>query len=201
MASEERTRPALLAGLTALALVLGAWWWRSAAPSVDPATAASRPPAGADQVPSGWAVDPATGDARPAPNPAVVEIDPRSGRVVTEPDRSVVIHVEGDGGTLQGQVSHVVWRETSLLTPGGQPVVRQANPSQGDEYRMSVSCSGDGMLGVSVSGTGADDLDRVVDCGGRLDVSIVGGSGAPVRVRFSALRDEVELDARLEALY
>ncbi|WP_174534065.1 hypothetical protein [Micromonospora chalcea] len=199
MASEERDGRALLAGLTVLALLLGSAWWRSAAPQPGPATSAA--PASADLAPRNWRVDPSTGEARPVPRPgrdAVSDIRrvPRA-----EPGRSVVIQVEDDGTTHVLQVSHVVWRERSRLTPGGPPVVRQVRPTRGDNYRLSVSCAGDGVVVVLVSGLGDDDLRRALRCGGQLDVPVVGGRDELVQMRFVAIRGRAELDARLEALY
>nr|WP_030502848.1 hypothetical protein [Micromonospora purpureochromogenes] len=199
MASEERDGRALLAGLTVLALLLGSAWWQSAAPQPGPATSAA--PASADLAPRNWRVDPSTGEARPVPRAGrEVALDNR--RVPrAEPDRSVVIQVEDDGTTRVLQVSHVVWRERSRLTPGGPAVVRQVRPTRGDNYRLSVSCAGDGLVAVLVSGIGDDEFRRALRCGGQLDVPVVGGSGELVQMRFVAIRGRADLDARLEALY
>ncbi len=199
MASEERDGRALLAGLTVLALLLGSAWWRSAAPQPGPATSAA--PASVDLAPRNWRVDPSTGEARPVPRAGrEAALDNR--RVPrAEPDRSVVIRVEDDGTTRLLQVSHVVWRERSRLTPGGPPVVRQVRPTRGDNYRLSVSCAGDGLVVVLVSGLGDDEFRRALRCGGQLDVPVGGGSGELVQMRFVAIRGRADLDARLEALY
>ncbi|SCG75726.1 hypothetical protein [Micromonospora humi] len=199
MASEERIRSAMLVGLTVLALTLGAWWWRSTAPWLG-ATGGSTTE---DLVRSRVEVEGAVGEAPPAGrDPAVVAVDPDTGEVGPGPDRSVIIHVDPDGSTRPLEVSHVVWRETSRLTPGAPAVVRQANPSSGDTYRLSVRCSGAGAaVALRVAGAGAGDTERVLSCGSRLDIPLLEGSGAPVLVRFEPLRGEAELDARLEALY
>ncbi|MFG1675614.1 hypothetical protein [Micromonospora sp. NPDC049282] len=201
MASEERIRSAVLVGLTVLALALGAWWWRSTAPWLGTVPG----PTSDDLVRSRVEVDGAAGQVPPGQptgrDPLVVGVDPGSGELASGPDRSVVIHVDPDGAARPLEVSHVVWRETSRLTPGGPPVVRQANPSSGDTYRLSVRCSADGAVSVRVTGAGAGDVERVLNCGGRLDVPLMEGTGAPVLVRFAPLRGETELDARLEALY
>ncbi|MEV5631665.1 hypothetical protein [Micromonospora tulbaghiae] len=200
MASEERDGRALLTVLTVLSLVAGAAWWRSAAPEPGAATAVPAPSPSAEPISRTWRVDPSTGDAwpaRPGRDPTL-----RAGRApATEPDRSVVMRVEADGTARVLQVSHVVWRETSALTPGGPPVVRQVNPSRGDDYRLSVSCSGDGAVAVQLSGAGSGDARRFLRCGGRLELPLLGGTGAPVLVRFTGVRGRAELDARLEALY
>lgn len=188
----------MLVGLTVLALALGAWWWRSTAPWLGTIPG----PTTDDLVRSRVEVDGAAGQGPPTGrDPSVVAVDPGTGEVRSGPDRSVVIHVGPDGAARPLEASHVVWRETSRLSPGGPPVVRQANPSSGDIYRLSARCSGDGVVAVRVTGTGDDQVERVLNCGGRLDVPLLEGTGAPVRVRFAPVRGEVELDARLEALY
>ncbi|MEU8338480.1 hypothetical protein [Micromonospora tulbaghiae] len=200
MASEERDGRVLLAVLTVLALAAGAAWWRSAAPEPGAVTAVPVPPPSAEPIARTWRVDPSTGDAwpaRPGRDPTARALRAPA----TAPDRSVVIRVEDDGTSHVLQVSHVVWRETSALTPGGPPVVRQVNPSRGDDYRLTVSCSGDGAVAVQLSGAGSGDARRFLRCGGRLELPLLGGTGAPVLVRFTAVRGRAELDARLEALY
>ncbi|GAB3074847.1 hypothetical protein [Micromonospora schwarzwaldensis] len=201
MASEERFRAAMLVGLTVSALALGAWWWRSATPWLDTTVG----PSADDRVRSRVDLDARTAPVLPEQpvgrGSVVVEVDPRTGEVRPGPGRPVVVDVEPDGGTRQGDVSHVVWRETSRLMPGGPPVVRQANPSRDDGYRLSVSCSGDGAVSMTVTGAGSNGVERVMGCGDRVSVSLLGGTGAPVWVRFVAVRGEIELDARMEALY
>ena len=201
MASDERDGRVPLAVLTVLALTAGAAWWRWAAPEPGSVTAVSAPPpASAEPIARTWRVDPSTGDAwpsRPGGDPTL-----RARRApATDPDRSVVVRVEPDGASRVLQVSHVVWRETSDLTPDGPPVIRQVNPSRGDDYRLSVSCSGDGSIAVQLSGAGTGDARRLLRCGGRLELPLLGGTGAPVLVRFSGVRGRAELNARLEALY
>ena len=197
MASEERIRRTVLVGLTVLALAVGAWWWRSAAPWLGTTVGSSTDDLARSRVDLGAGVG-STPPERPSPRSRIVaEVDPRTGEVRSP----VVVDVEPDGGTRPGNVSHVVWRETSRLMPGGPPVVRQANPAPGDEYRLSVGCEGDGAVSMRVAGAGADGVERVLSCGGQVTVVFLDGTGAPVYVRFAALRGEVELNARLEALY
>ncbi|WFE37176.1 hypothetical protein [Micromonospora sp. WMMD998] len=200
MASEERIRRALLAGLTVLALALGAWWWRFTAPALD-----STPGRSTDGiVQSRVDLDAETGEVlpgRPAGSDPLVGVDPRSLLESSDPDRSVVIRVNPEGAARPVRVSHVVWRETSELPADGQPVVRQVTPSPGDMYQLSVGCSGGGAVVVRLTGADSDGLERVRDCDGKLDVLFVEGTGGPVRVWFTALRGEPQLDARLEALY
>ncbi|WFE32492.1 hypothetical protein [Micromonospora sp. WMMD975] len=200
MASEERIRRVLLAGLTVLALAFGAWWWRFTAPAVDPVT--GRP--ADDIVHSRVDLDAATGEVlpgRPAGSDPLVGVVPRAVRDGSDPDRSVVIRVNPDGAARPVRVSHVVWRETSELPADGQPVVRQVTPSPGDTYQLSVGCSGGGAVMMRLTGADSDDLERVHDCDGTFDVFFVEGAGGRVRVWFAALRGEPRLDARLEALY
>ncbi|MEV0001292.1 hypothetical protein AB0H28_03255 [Micromonospora sp. NPDC050980] len=196
MASEERIRSATLVGLTVLALTLGGWWWRSS----EPWLGSTAGPTTDDLVRSRVTVEGPVGQAPPT-DLAPLVVDPGTGEVISRPDSSMVVRVGPDGSTRQLEVSHVVWRETSRLTPGERPVVRQANPSSGDTYRLSARCSGDGAVVVRVTGTGGDDVERVLNCGGLLDVPLLEGTGAPVWVRFAPLRGEAELDARLVALY
>ncbi|MDG4804325.1 hypothetical protein [Micromonospora sp. WMMD980] len=197
MVSEERIRLAALVALTVLAVTLGAWWWRSTAPWLGTTGGATTDDLVRSRVERAFGQDRSTGR-----DPAVVVIDPDTGEVGPGPDRSVVIHVGPDGSARPLEVSHVVWRETSRLTPGAPAVVRQANPSSGDTYRLSVRCSGAGAaVALRVIGTGAGDTERVLSCGARLDIPVLEGTGAPVWVRFEPLRGEAELDARLEALY
>ncbi|MGC4895028.1 hypothetical protein [Micromonospora sp. DT31] len=209
MASEERDGRVLLVGLTVLAVVGGAWWWRSAAPP--PATAvpasgtaasvlALAPSGSTARTPGVWMVDPRTGEARqlsgtrrsmtlrPGAAPSAF---PGRSTIVTAEDRAVL------------RESHVVWRETSRLAVGGRPVVRQVNPSSGDDYRLSVRCSGDGEVAVRVFGAarGARGVEPLLTCGGWLDMPVTGGTGEPVLVRFTAVRGVADLDARLVALY
>ncbi|MEU9513727.1 hypothetical protein [Micromonospora sp. NPDC048169] len=198
MASDERDGRVPLAVLTALALAAGAAWWRAAAPEPGPATAA--PAASAEAFFRTVMVDPPTGVVWPSRPGSDLPPGVRRG-AVTEPERSVVMRVEADGTARVLRMSHVVWRETSSLTPDGPPVVRQVNPSRGDDYRLTVSCSGDGVVAVRLSGAGDGDARRVLRCGGRLELPVLGGTGAPVLVRFSGVRGRAELDARLEALY
>ncbi|MGV9762717.1 hypothetical protein [Micromonospora tulbaghiae] len=200
MASEERDGRVLLSILTVLALVAGAAWWRSAAPQPGAATAAPAPFPSAEPISRTWRVDPSTGDAWPSGPGRDPTLRVRRAPA-TEPDRSVMMRVERDGTARVLQVSHVVWRETSDLTPGAPPVVRQVNPSRGDDYRLSVSCSGDGSIAVQLSGAGTGDAQRVLRCGGRLELPLLGGTGVPVLVRFTGVRGRAELNARLEALY
>ncbi|MBU8857460.1 MULTISPECIES: hypothetical protein [unclassified Micromonospora] len=200
MASDERDGRVPLTVLTVLALGAGAAWWRAAAPEPGAATAVPAPPASVEPIARAWRVDPSTGDAWPARQGGDPTLRARRGPAA-EPDRSVVMRVEANGAARVLQVSHVVWRETSDLTPDGPPVVRQVNPSRGDDYRLTVSCSGDGAVAVQLSGAGSGDARRFLRCGGRLELPLLGGTGAPVLVRFTGVRGRAELDARLEALY
>ena len=205
MASEERIRRALLAGLTVVALAAGAGWWRAAAPELGRPAPEPSPSAAAFLEP-GLRFGP--GDARAR---ATVVVDPQTGRVLdrvvlsgpeADPDAPVVVHEEPDGVARRRDVLFEVWRERSRLRPDGPPVIRRANASDGSRFRLSVSCSGTGAVAVGFTGSADDGTQQVLSCVGPSAVSMVmvSSMGGPLLVRFVALRDQVDLDARLEAL-
>ncbi|MFI7217749.1 hypothetical protein [Micromonospora maritima] len=183
MVSEERTRSALLAGLTVLALAVGAWWWRSAAPVVDPApvagaTVAAEPspatePALSTRV---WIVDPGTGDASPGPDIGSVV----AGGEEVRPDP--------------------LWHDGSHLRAGGM-VERQASSAAGTRLLLSAACRGPGPLTVSWTGTKEDETQLLVDCGGAAVDQPLVAAGGPVTVRFFAGERQLDLDATLAGLY
>ncbi|MET8833722.1 hypothetical protein ABZV78_07385 [Micromonospora sp. NPDC004540] len=189
MASDERIRRALLAGLTVAALAAGAGWWRAAAPEL------GRPAPVPDPTPSTAAFL----------EPGVRVIDPRTGQVLpgpeADPDEPVVLHVEPDGTVERRQVTYEVWRERSHLTPDGAPVTRRANASDAVRFRLTVGCSGPGAVAVGFTGSTDDESEQVMSCvPGTVSILVVSTTGGPLLVRFVALRDRVDLDARLDAL-
>ncbi|MET8909293.1 hypothetical protein [Micromonospora sp. NPDC004551] len=186
MASDERIRGALLAGLTVAALAAGAGWWRAAAPALGRTGPEPAPSTGAFLEPGIRLVDPRTGQVLPGPE--------------ADPDESVVIHEEPGGVARRRAVSHTVWEDQSLLAPAGPPVTRRANASDGAEFLFTVACSGAGALVVRFTGSSMDDTEQVLSCNGPPHVTVVNSRGGPLLVRFVALRDQIELDARLEAL-
>ncbi|MEU4478190.1 hypothetical protein AB0F68_09045 [Micromonospora sp. NPDC023966] len=201
MAPDERMRSAVLAGLTVAALAAGAGWWRAAAPELGRAAPDPAPSTAAFLEP-GIRVD--------AGGPRLrAVVDPQTGQVLdqvvlpgpeADPDEPLVIHEEPDGVVRQRAVRYEVWREKSRLTPGGAPVTRRANASDGSRFLLTVGCSGPGTVAVGFTGSNADESERVVSCDGRTDVTVLDGSGGPLLVRFVALGDRVDLDARLNEL-
>lgn len=184
MTPDERTRRALLAGLTVAALVAGGWWWRAAAPAVDRAEPGP------------------TGSPAAVLEPGFrVTIDDRTGQVLpgpdADPDQRVVIHQAPDGTVRQLDDSQVLWRERSHLRPDGPPVRRQANASDADRVVLTVNCSGAGSVVVGISGAPVAEPERTVSCAGVPEVVVLETGDRPLLVRFAALRDEVDLDARL----
>jgi hypothetical protein len=138
-------------------------------------------------------------------------VDPQTGRLLdqavlpgpeADPDAPVVIHEEPGGVARRREVLYEVWRERSRLTPGGAPVTRWANASDGNQFLLTVSCSGSGAVAVGLTGSSDDGTERVVSCGGptAASISVVGASGGPLLVRFVALRNQVDLDARLDEM-
>ncbi|NES31397.1 hypothetical protein GCE86_23800 [Micromonospora terminaliae] len=187
MASDERIRGALLAGLAVVALVAGAGWWRAAAPVLGRTGPDPAPSTGAFLEPGvRVAVDPATGQVLPGPE--------------ADPDEPVVIEEKPDGVPRWRDVSHTVWREQSRLMPDGAPVTRRANASDGARFLLTVSCSGPGTVFVGFTGSSEDDTEQGLSCGGPADRVVVSARGGPLLVRFAAVRDQVDLDARLDAL-
>ncbi|MET7966860.1 hypothetical protein [Micromonospora sp. NPDC005305] len=187
MAPDERIRRALLAGLTVAALVAGAAWWRAAEPALgrtgpDPAASA-----GAFLQPG-----------------LRVTLDAKTGRVLpgseADPDEPVVIEENPDGAARWRDVSHTVWREQSLLMPDGGPVTRRANASDGARFLLTVSCSGADAVSVGFTGSSEDETELGLSCNGPADRVVVTARGGPLLVRFTAARDQVDLDARLDEL-
>ncbi|GAA3770590.1 hypothetical protein [Micromonospora maritima] len=183
MVSEERTRSAVLAGLTVLALAVGAWWWRSAAPVVDPvpaarATVAAEPSPATDPASSSrvWIVDPGTGDASPGPDIGSV----MAGGEEVRPD------------TLWHDGSHV---------RAGSMVERQTSSTSGARLLLSAACRGPGPLTVSWTGAQEDETQLLVACDGAAVRQPLVAAGGPVTVRFVAGERQLDLDATLAGLY
>ncbi|WP_200210267.1 hypothetical protein [Micromonospora coerulea] len=185
--ADDRWRGGLLAGLAVAALAAGGWWWWQSAPATGPVPAA-------------------VGSAGPteADLDRLVLVSPEDGRVLAgpeaDPDEPLVFHQEpGDpDATL---ISHTVWQDRSQLTPVGPTVVRQTSPSKGDRYLLVVSCTGTGKLVVSFSGSDDDGSDQPVACSGALFTVTLNSAGGPLRVRFTVTAGDVDLDARLAALF
>ncbi|MGW4294553.1 hypothetical protein ACWEH1_16075 [Micromonospora chersina] len=200
MAPDERIRSVLLAGLTVTALAAGAGWWRAAAPELGRPAPAPTPSTGAFLAP-GVRVNP-TG----SPVGLSVVVDARTGRVLeqteVDPDAPVVTHEEPGAATWRGEVLFEVWRERSRLMPDGTPVTRRANASDGNRFLLTVGCSGAGAVVVGFTGSSDDGTEQVLSCGepSAASLVVVSSTGGPLLVRLAALREPVDLDARLQAL-
>lgn len=199
MAPDERIRRALLAGLTVTALAAGAGWWRMAAPALGQAGPRPTPSTDAFLQP-GVRVAP-TG----SPTRLSVVVDAQTGRVLeqaeADPDAPLVVHEEPGGVTRRSEVLFEVWRERSRLRPDAAPVTRRANASDGNRFLLTVSCSGAGAVAVRFTGSSDDGTEQILSCDGpTASMVTVNSMGGPLLVRFAALRDRVDLDARLQAL-
>ncbi|GHJ51428.1 hypothetical protein Nm8I071_07350 [Nonomuraea sp. TT08I-71] len=194
MAADERIRSALLAGLTVTALAAGAGWWRAAAPELGRSAPAPTPSTGAVLEPG-----------------VRVQLDAETGQMLdrvvlsgpeVNPDAPVVIHEEPGGVTGRSQVLFDVWRERSRLTPDGAPVTRRANASDGNRFLLTVTCSGPGAVAVRFTGSSDDGTEQILSCDGPGAASMVtvNSMGGPLLTRFAALREQVDLDAQLQAL-
>ncbi|MGW4153104.1 hypothetical protein ACWEDF_08145 [Micromonospora chersina] len=194
MAPDERIRSVLLAGLTVTALAAGAGWWRAAAPELGRPAPAPTPSTGAFLQPG-----------------VRVQLDAETGemldRVVlsgpeADPNAPVVIHEEPGAATWRGEVLFEVWRERSRLMPDGAPVTRRANASDGNRFLLTVGCSGAGAVVVGFTGSSDDGTEQVLSCGepSAASLVVVSSTGGPLLVRLAALREPVDLDARLQAL-
>ncbi|MEU9828252.1 hypothetical protein [Micromonospora chersina] len=200
MAPDERTRRALLAGLTVTALAAGAVWWRVADPALG--QAGPRPTPSTDVfLHPGARVAPTGSPARLS-----VVVDAQTGRVLeqaeADPDAPLVIHEEPGGVTRRSEVLYEVWRERSRLMPDSAPVTRRANASEGNRFLLTVRCSGGGAVAVGFTGSSDDGTEQVLSCGDppAASVVVVSSTGGPLLVRFAALREQVDLDALLQAL-
>ncbi|MGY0005186.1 hypothetical protein [Micromonospora sp. I033] len=181
MASDERIRSALLAGLTVAALAVGAGWWRAAAPALGRPEPEPTPSTGAFLEPGYRVVDPRTGQVLPGPE--------------ADPDEAVVIHQEPGDSTVT-VVSDVLWHDGSHLRPG-ELVERQVASSAADRYVLTVGCTGGGALTVRWSGAEEDGEDLTMGCASGPVIRLLTADGGPLLVRFTVTGAEVDLDARL----
>ncbi|MFF0720202.1 hypothetical protein [Verrucosispora sp. NA02020] len=192
----HRLRGALLAGIGAVALVLGGWWWQTQAPT--PSTTVS--------IGSGAAVRHAT-TWRTAPGARMSVLDSRTGSVVSvSPDRAYAppdgpADASSDAGhrsVRRAEVQNVVWTESTKLSEGAS-VVRQAPIGYGESFRLRFRCVGPGDLLVTVDGARAAD-PITIGCDSAVATTEVTGTGGPVRISFSTAGAEpLHLEARLIA--
>lgn len=189
VAPDERIRRAVLAGLAVAVLAAGAAWWRAAAPALGRTVPDPAPSTGAFRQPG-----------------LRVTLDAETGRVLpgpeADPDAPVVVHEDPGGVARRLEVWQTVWREKSLLMPDGAPVTRRASASDGAQFLLVVRCSGSGAVAARFTGSSDDETERMLNCEGpdAVSISVVDARGGPLLVRFVAVRDQVDLDARLDAL-
>ncbi|WP_319463492.1 hypothetical protein [Micromonospora sp. RTP1Z1] len=188
--ADDRLRGGLLAGLAVAALAAGGWWWRHAAPATGP-------------VPSALSSAPAT--SAPPPAARRVLVDAEDGHIIIQGskanlDEALVFHQES-GAPDAGLVSQTVWEDRSHLERGDEPLIRQATPSMSDRYLLVVGCTGRGKLTVAFSGFGDDGPGQEVTCPGPSVTVPLTSSGGPLQVRFTVTYGDVDLDARLSALF
>ncbi|MFJ8581928.1 hypothetical protein [Micromonospora sp. NPDC093277] len=182
MAGEDRTRGALLAGLAAVAVALGAWWWQGSAPALGRTDVAPGPSTDAFLEPGVRLVDPRTGQVLPVPE--------------AEPDEFMVVPEEADD-TQETVVYSSIWLAQSHLAPGDDPLVRQADPSPGERLLLTVSCTGGGTLMVAFMGAEEDTTLLRTTCPAEPINQPLTAYGGPLRVRFTVADGEVDLDALL----
>lgn len=210
---DGRPRAALLAGLTALALVAGGWWWTATDPHAEAAPGALLPgngsvlsgpfarlpaaPAAPAQQPRpglGSVVDPATGLGR------VTVVDPATGGVTIQvrPDDSLV---RGNFWAGSSRLGTVLWRETRVLTDNVRELRRQAATTAGARHRLLVLCNGPGELEIRVWNGRFGRYQQDARCDGGLRSVAVTATGGPLTVRISHPQEgAVELTAIFLAL-
>ncbi|MEU5548297.1 hypothetical protein ABZ738_00855 [Micromonospora sp. NPDC047793] len=187
----HRLRGVLLAGIGAVALVLGGWWWQAQAPGA----ATSTGPGGDFRLTT-------TGRVEPEPRTSVM-LDARTGSVVpTSPGRGYgsaeAPSSAGHRGVRRAEVRHVVWTESTKLSEGAA-VVRQTPVGYGELFQLRLRCVGPGDLLVVVVGARAAD-PIMIGCDGAVATTEVTGTGGPVRISFSTAGAEpLHLEARLIA--
>jgi hypothetical protein len=185
MGPDERVRTALLAGLAGLALVLGAWWWQGAVPTLGAPDPSPGPSRKAFLAPGVRASGPVPGLSLDVATPG--------------PDDSV-IRRQAPGATSRGGVAQEVWHQRAHLAPDDRPLVHQAGAGEATQYLLTVRCVGPGEVVVEYSGTGYTLPPRRVRCGEIALIDVWAPAG-PLSMRFTAVGGELELDARLSALF
>ncbi|RFS43282.1 hypothetical protein D0Q02_28715 [Micromonospora craniellae] len=195
--SVHRLRGALLAGIGAVALVLGGWWWQAQEPT--PGAPASFGSGDGLRSATTWRMESGTRTS--------VVLDAQTGAVVSAPPDG---GYGPPGGTMDAsssadhrslrreEVRNVVWTELTKLTEGAS-VVRQAPIGYGETFRLRFRCVGPGDLLVTVDGARAAD-PITIGCDGAAAMTEVTGTGGPVRISFSTAGAEpLQLETRLIA--
>ncbi|MFE9192158.1 hypothetical protein ACFYL6_21390 [Micromonospora sp. NPDC007208] len=209
--SDDRLRSMVLCGAAVAVLVVGAGWWRAAAPASTAGTA----------VPSAAAV-PSVGPSVSTPierfilpeepdERVTVRMDPNTGevlrvrtgsRVVIDPATGSITDIEGDPAVLfpSGDLpvfKETIWREERELARG-QGLTRQAG-DDGARYLLQYRCTRPGTM--AVTSTGAEIVGQPrIDCDGTVaNAEVLPGSG-PFRVSLSAVDRPIDIQAQLVAL-
>ncbi|MFC3503157.1 hypothetical protein ACFOOK_19560 [Micromonospora krabiensis] len=195
----DRLRAGILAGATALALVVGGWWWQASAPFTGPAPGA--PQSSAER------------SARLVPtdsdNGAVFRVDPSTGAAFRVDRGSAEAPGNVDGrrrgaDAVEAELPHLPrthWREQTALSPQ-RGVTRQAQTTDGAHYELQHSCVGSGDLRITVYGSRSAGQDQFqVECDGSLTGVTLVGSGDPLRISLTTADDRpIRVEAQLVAL-
>ncbi|MFI6232246.1 hypothetical protein ACIBD9_01640 [Micromonospora sp. NPDC050784] len=208
--SDDRLRSMVLFGAAVAVLVVGAGWWRAAAPA---STAGTAGPSAA--VPS---VGPSVSTPierfllEDEPDERVtVRMDPNTGevlrvrsgpRAVIDPATGSITDIDGDPAVLfpAGDLPsfhETIWREHRELAPG-QDVTRQAS-DDGARYLLQYRCTRPGTMVVTSTGAGIVGRPRI-DCDGMIANAEVLPGGGPFRLSLSAVDRPIDIQAQLVAL-
>ncbi|MCG5437386.1 hypothetical protein [Micromonospora foliorum] len=209
--ADDRLRSVVLFGAAVAVLVVGAGWWRAAAPA---STAGAAVPSAA-AVPS---VGPSVSTpmerllAVEEPDERVtVRMDPNTGevlrvrsdsRVVIDPATGSITDIEGDPAVLfpAGDLpsfQETIWREERDLAPG-QGLTRQAG-NDGARYLLQYRCTRAGALAVTSTEAKINGPARI-DCDGTIAHADVLPGGGPFRLSLSAVDRPIDIQAQLVAL-
>ncbi|MBQ1052096.1 hypothetical protein KBX50_27025 [Micromonospora sp. C51] len=196
----HRLRGALLTAVAVVALTLGGWWWRVAAPEAQ--TGVGLAPGGSSAVTS-WRENPVTGGTvSEVPNAASsVLVDARTGAVVGVDDGPAERPATGSAAPSGWYVggTELVWTESARLSSGAA-IVRQTRMERGERHLLRLRCTGPGELLVAVAGA-RSAAPMTVGCDGGQVMMELTGTGAAARLSFSPAGSEpVQIEARLIAL-
>ncbi|MGI5524313.1 hypothetical protein ACQEUX_25705 [Micromonospora sp. CA-259024] len=205
--ADDRLRSAVLGGVALVALAVGGWWWRAAAPA-PVAAPVGRPMAeasvstqlervladGAPDERVEMRVDSQTGEVVRMRDDARVTIDAATGTITDIDGDPRALFPAGDLPAFR----ETIWREQRELAPG-QGVARQST-DDGSRYLLQYRCTRPGTLQVTVTGASIIGSPRI-DCDGTIaNVEVLPASG-PIRVSLATVGDrEIDVQAQLVAL-
>ncbi|MDG4806593.1 hypothetical protein O7634_07465 [Micromonospora sp. WMMD1120] len=203
---DDRLRSVVLYGVAALALAVGGWWWRAAAPAptAGPVGASTAAPSVGRSVST--ELDRARALLTAAPGERLrVRVDAAGEMVRTEvdPATGMITDIEGDPTWLvfEGELPvfrETIWREQVTVVPGQQVVFdgSGSDPRQVLQYR----CTRPGTLVVTVTGAELNGPSEI-DCDGVTSSGVVFAHGRPFRVTLSAGGTRViDVEAQLVTL-